>query len=44
MKSTYGILYYDFMRLANSLSALYPKGCDEKRLGDAMLLTVRSVT
>lgn len=34
----------DFLRLANSLSALYPKGCDEKRLVDAMLLCVRSVT
>jgi hypothetical protein len=34
----------DFLRLANSLSALYPKGCDEKRLVDAMLLSVRSVT
>ena len=33
----------DFLRLANSLSALYPKGCDEKRLIDAMLLSVRSV-
>lgn len=33
----------DFLRLANSLSALYPKGCDEKRLVDAMLLSVRSV-
>jgi len=32
----------DFLRLANSLSALYPKGCDEKRLVDAMLLSVRS--
>ncbi|HOH97909.1 MAG TPA: DUF1156 domain-containing protein [Candidatus Cloacimonadota bacterium] len=34
----------DFLRLANSLSALYPKGSDEKRLVDAMLLSVRSVT
>jgi putative DNA methylase len=34
----------DFLRLANSLSALYPKGCDEKRLVDAMLLSVRSVS
>ncbi len=34
----------DFLRLANSLSALYPKGCDEKRLVDAMLLSVRSIT
>ena len=30
----------DFLRLANSLSALYPQGCNEKRLLDAMLLTV----
>ncbi len=30
----------DFLRLANSLSALYPKGSDEKRLLDAMLLAV----
>jgi len=28
----------DFLRLANSLSALYPKECEEKRLLDAMLL------
>jgi len=28
----------DFLRLANALSALYPKGCEEKRLLDAMLL------
>ena len=28
----------DFLRLANSLSALYPKGSDEKRLLDAMIL------
>jgi len=34
----------DFLRLANSLSALYPKGCDEKRLVDAMLLSVRGIT
>lgn len=34
----------DFLRLANSLSALYPKGSDEKRLVDAMLLSVRSVS
>ena len=27
-------------RLANALSALYPKGCEEKRLLDAMLLAV----
>ncbi len=31
----------DFLRLANALSALYPKGSEEKRLLDAMLLTVR---
>ena len=30
----------DFLRLANSLSALYPTGSDEKRLLDAMLLAV----
>jgi putative DNA methylase len=30
----------DFERLANSLSALYPKGSEEKRLLDAMLLAV----
>ena len=30
----------DFLRLANALSALYPQGCNEKRLLDAMLLTV----
>jgi hypothetical protein len=30
----------DFLRLANSLSALYPKGSNEKRLLDAMLLAV----
>jgi adenine-specific DNA methylase len=30
----------DFLRLANALSALYPSGCDEKRLLDAMLLAV----
>lgn len=29
-----------FVRLANALSALYPAGCDEKRLLDAMLLAV----
>ena len=28
----------DFMRLANALSALYPRGSDEKRLLDAMIL------
>lgn len=28
----------DFLRLANALSALYPKGSEEKRLVDAMLL------
>ncbi len=30
----------DFFRLANALSALYPKDCEEKRLLDAMLLAV----
>ncbi|MBC7170405.1 DUF1156 domain-containing protein, partial [Candidatus Bipolaricaulota bacterium] len=30
----------DFVRLANALSALYPKGSEEKRLLDAMLLAV----
>ena len=30
----------DFLRLANSLSALYPQGSEEKRLLDAMLLAV----
>jgi hypothetical protein len=30
----------DFLRLANALSALYPKDSDEKRLLDAMLLAV----
>ncbi len=29
-----------FERLANALSALYPQGCNEKRLLDAMLLAV----
>ncbi|MGH7663385.1 MAG: hypothetical protein ACRENI_03670 [Gemmatimonadaceae bacterium] len=28
----------DFLRLANALSALYPKGSEEKLLLDAMLL------
>ena len=28
----------DFLRLANALTALYPRGSDEKRLLDAMLL------
>lgn len=31
----------DFLRLANALSALYPRGSEEKRLLDAMLLVVR---
>jgi len=31
----------DFLRLANALSALYPKNSEEKRLLDAMLLVVR---
>ncbi|MHB8490482.1 MAG: DUF1156 domain-containing protein [Candidatus Dormibacteria bacterium] len=30
----------DFLRLANALSALYPKGSEEKRVLDAMLLAV----
>ena len=30
----------DFLRLANALSALYPKGSEEKRSLDAMLLAV----
>jgi putative DNA methylase len=30
----------DFLRLANALSALYPKTSEEKRLFDAMLLAV----
>ena len=30
----------EFLRLANALSALYPKGSEEKRLVDAMLLAV----
>ncbi|MBC7293842.1 MAG: hypothetical protein H5T84_07050 [Thermoleophilia bacterium] len=30
----------EFLRLANALSALYPKGSEEKRLLDAMLLAV----
>jgi len=30
----------DFLRLANALSALYPKGSEEKRLVDAMLMAV----
>ena len=30
----------DFLRLANALSALYPRNSDEKRLLDAMLLAV----
>ncbi|RMF09072.1 MAG: DUF1156 domain-containing protein [Alphaproteobacteria bacterium] len=30
----------DFLRLANALSALYPRGSEEKRLIDAMLLAV----
>lgn len=31
----------DFLRLANAFSALYPRGSDEKRLLDAMLLAAR---
>jgi len=30
----------DFLRLANALSALYPKGSEEKRLLDGMLLAM----
>jgi putative DNA methylase len=30
----------DFLRLANALSALYPRESEEKRLLDAMLLGV----
>jgi putative DNA methylase len=30
----------DFLRLANALSALYPKGSEEKRLLEAMLLAI----
>jgi len=30
----------DFLRLANALSALYPRGCEEKRLLDAMIVAV----
>lgn len=30
----------DFLRLANALSALYPKGCEETHLVDAVLLAV----
>ncbi len=30
----------EFLRLANALSALYPKDSEEKRLLDAMLLAV----
>jgi putative DNA methylase len=30
----------EFLRLANALSALYPKGSEEKRLLHAMLLAV----
>ena len=29
-----------FLRLANALSVLYPQGCNEKRLLNAMLLAV----
>ena len=31
----------DFLRLANALTALYPRGSDEKRLLDTMLLAVQ---
>jgi len=30
----------EFLRLSNALTALYPKGSEEKRLLDAMLLAV----
>jgi hypothetical protein len=30
----------EFLRLANALSALYPRGSEEKRLLDAMLLAM----
>jgi hypothetical protein len=30
----------DFVRLANAFSALYPKGSEEKRLVDAMLMAL----
>ena len=30
----------DFLRLGNALSVLYPQGCNEKRLLDAMLLAM----
>jgi putative DNA methylase len=30
----------DFLRLANALSTLYPKGTEEKRLLEAMLVAV----
>jgi putative DNA methylase len=30
----------EFLRLANTLSALYPQGSEEKRLLDAMVLVV----
>jgi putative DNA methylase len=30
----------DFLRLSNALSALYPKGSEEKRLLDAMLMAM----
>lgn len=32
----------DFIRLSNALSALYPRGSEEKRLVDAMLLAAPS--
>jgi hypothetical protein len=34
------VSHSDAERLANALSALYPKGSEEKRLPDAMLLAV----
>ncbi len=30
----------DFLRLANALSTLYPKGSEEKRLLEAMLMAI----
>lgn len=34
----------DYLRLANALSALYPKESEEKRLLDAMLLSSAAIT
>ena len=33
---------YNLRRLSNALSALYPRGTEEKRLVDAMLLAASS--